>query len=49
MTEQEVMKFCHFYKGEAIVPLSFEQNYEHALWLAEKVICEDFPNRMEQK
>ena len=49
MTEQEVMKFCHYYKGEAIVPLSFEQKYEHALWLAEKYICEELFNQIEEE
>ena len=48
MTEQEVMKFCHFYKGEAMIPQSFDQKNEGKLWVAEKVICEEFPNLIER-
>ena len=48
MTEQEVMKFCHYYKGEAMIPQSFDQKNEGKLWVAEKVICEEFPNLIER-
>ena len=25
MTEQEILKYCHFYKGEAMIPQSLDQ------------------------
>lgn len=43
MTEQQLLKHCHFYKGEALPP--FEQNDgRRLLWLAEKWICEEGNN-----
>ena len=40
MTEQQLLKYCHFYKGEALPP--FEQTEgRRLLWLAEKWICEE--------
>lgn len=44
MTEQELLKFCHYYKGESIIPPSFDKKNEGKLWVAEKAICEDFSN-----
>jgi len=43
MTEQQLLKHCHFYKGEALPP--FEQtDGRRLLWLAEKWICEEGNN-----
>lgn len=43
MTELQLLKYCHFFKGEALTP--FEQTDGHRLlWLAEKWICEEVNN-----
>lgn len=40
MIEQNLLKYCYFYKGEALPP--FDQNDgRRLLWLAEKWICEE--------
>ena len=48
MTEQEILKYCYFYQGEAMIPQSFDQKDEGKLWVAEKAICENFSNLIER-
>ena len=48
MTEQEILQYCYFYKGEAMIPQSFDHKNEGKLWVAEKTICEDFSNLIER-
>ena len=48
MTEQEILQYCQFYKGEAMIPQSFDQKNEGKLWVAEKIICEDFFNMIDR-
>ena len=49
MTEQEILKYCHFYKGEAMIPQSIDhQKYGVELWVAEKMICEYFSNMIDR-
>ena len=48
MTEQEILQYCQFYKGEAMIPQSFDQKNEGKLWVAEKAICEDFSNLIDR-
>ncbi len=47
MTEQQLLKHCHFYQGEALPP--FEQkNGRRLLWLAEKWVCEEGANLIDE-
>lgn len=48
MTEQEILKYCHFYKGEAMIPQSLDQKNEGKLWVAEKAVCEDFSHLIDR-
>lgn len=44
MTEQDLLQYCSFYKGEALVPIAFDKKNEGKLWVAEKYVCEEIPN-----
>lgn len=44
MTAEDILKYCHFYKGEVLMPDSLEETNEGQLWLAEKTVCEEFVN-----
>jgi hypothetical protein len=46
MTYEEILPFCLFFKGEALVPQQYNQQNEGQLWLAEKMICEEFNNQI---
>ena len=46
MTAEDILKYCHFYKGEAIMPESFEGTNEGQLWIAEKAACENFASNI---
>lgn len=40
MTEQELLKYCHFYKGEALCPFEHPDQCRY-LWNAERWVCEE--------
>ena len=42
MIEQQILPFCHFYKGEAICPPKFDGKHEGKLWQAEMMVCTHF-------
>lgn len=44
MTYEQILQYCHFFKGEAICPQYYDGKTEGKLWQAEKTICEDLPN-----
>lgn len=46
MTAEDILKYCHFYKGEVIMPESLEGTNEGQLWIAEKAVCEEFANNI---
>lgn len=46
MTAEDILKYCHFYKGEAIMPESIEGTNEGQLWIAEKAVCENFTSNI---
>ena len=48
MTEQDLLKYCHFYKGEELVPQGFDRRNEGKLWVAEKFICEEIPHLIDE-
>lgn len=48
MTEQDLLKYCFFYKGEAMIPQKFDKKNEGKLWVAEKYICEEIPNFIDE-
>lgn len=41
MTYNQLLEYCYFYKGEVICPKEFDKKNEGELWFAEKMICED--------
>lgn len=47
MTEQELLKHCHFYKGEALPPYG-QKDGRRLLWLAEKWVCEEGCNLIDE-
>ncbi len=49
MTWQESLKYCFFYKGEAIIPTVFEGKDEGQLWVAEKFVCEEISNQIDEE
>lgn len=49
MTAEDILKYCHFYKGETMMPESMEDTNEGMLWIAERMICEEFCNNISQK
>lgn len=48
MTAEDLMKYCFFYKGEALIPSCFDKKNEGQLWVAEKFICEEIPNLIDK-
>ena len=40
MKIDELLKYCHFYKGENKVPESFDRRPEGKIWLAESFACD---------
>lgn len=40
MKENDILKICHFYKGENIIPDIFIGQAEGKLWRAEQFACE---------
>lgn len=46
MTPEDILKYCHFYKGEVIMPEYLENTNEGQLWIAEKVVCENFASNI---
>ncbi len=48
MTEAQLLKFCLFYKGEALCPEQFDQTPEGELWAAEKFVCEDLQGQIDE-
>lgn len=49
MTEQDLLKYCLFYKGEELLPRDFDKKNEGKLWVAEKFICEEIPHLINEK
>ena len=49
MTEQDLLKYCYFYKGEALIPADFDKRDEGKLWMAEKFVCEEIPHRIDER
>lgn len=49
MNEQDLLKYCFFYKGEAIIPPTFDKKNEGKLWVAEKYVCEEIPNLIDKE
>lgn len=49
MTAEDILNYCHFYKGEAMMPESMENTNEGMLWIAERMICEEFYKNISQK
>ena len=49
MTEQDLLKYCYFYKGEALIPPDFDKKNEGKLWVAEKFICEEIPHLIDEE
>lgn len=47
MTEQDLLPYCFFYKGEALMPAKYEQTHAHLLWMAERFVCEDVPHEID--
>ena len=41
MTYNQLLEYCYFYKGEVLCPKEFDRKNEGELWFAEKMICED--------
>lgn len=39
MNEQDLLKYCFFYKGEAIIPPTFDKKNEGKLWVAENTFA----------
>ena len=48
MTEQDLLKYCYFYKGEELIPADFDKKDEGKLWEAEKFVCEEIPHRIDE-
>lgn len=44
MSYEEVLKYCHFFKGEISCPKSYDNKHEGKLWRAEQHICEYMPS-----
>lgn len=40
MKREEILKLCHFYKGEEDCPQEFKGRNEGKLWFSEKIACE---------
>lgn len=38
MTEQDLLKYFYFYKGEALIPAVFDKEDEGKLWVAEEYV-----------
>ena len=49
MTENDLIPYCFFYKGEAIIPSSYDHTDEGKLWVAEKFVCEELPNQIDKE
>lgn len=43
MIEQEIILYCHYWKGEELMPMAITDKDEQRLWFAEKMICETMP------
>ncbi len=43
MIETTIIPYCHYWKGEELMPLSVTDENEQRLWYAEKMICETMP------
>lgn len=41
MLYSQLLPLCYFFKGEAMCPLEYDGKNEGELWFAEKMICED--------
>lgn len=48
MTETQLLKFCLYYKGEALIPLSLDGTDEGKIWQAEKFACESMQNLIDE-
>ena len=44
MTSNAMIKYCRYYKGEAICPPQYDGTNAGKLWQAEKFVCEEFFN-----
>ena len=44
MTNNAMIKYCRYYKGEAICPPQYDGTNAGKLWQAEKFVCEEFFN-----
>lgn len=50
MTEQDLLKYCFYYHGEAMMPRSFDNNSNLSeLWSAEKFVCEQLSQKIDAK
>lgn len=48
MTETQLLKYCLFYRGEVLVPVEYDGKAEGKIWAAEKIICEQMPNDVDE-
>ena len=44
MTSNAMIRYCRYYKGEAICPPQYDKTNAGKLWQAEKFVCEEFFN-----
>ena len=44
MTSNAMIRYCRYYKGEAICPPQYDGTNAGKLWQAEKFVCEEFFN-----
>ena len=49
MLEQDLLKYCFYYKGEVLNPFDDKHQNEGRLWIAEKMVCEEFPYLVDEK
>lgn len=47
MTEQDLLPYCFFYKGEILMPAKYVKTHAHLLWLAERFVCERIPHKID--
>ena len=50
MTEEDLLRYCFYYKGEAMMPQSFDNDSNLIeLWTAEKFVCKEMTHMIDEK
>lgn len=49
MLYSQLLPLCYFFKGEAMCPLEYDGKNEGELWFAEKMICEELSDLVDDE